>query len=243
MSFLPECPRWLAAGVIGAMALCARPGAAQAGDDAKASALAEAAAVEAHRGQRRAAIDHYEEAFAASPRRELLCAIATQYAALAGAGDPRDASLAIAYEEYCLYGASEPERAAITARLANLRELRRKLSPPPATTLPEGAATLQVHSPALTAGGYVMIAFGVASVVSGLAMFQVATSHDCYDCYRVMIATPLLLHGAGCVAGGIAMAVVGKREIPVPAPVLLVLPPATSQRGTAPLGLALVGRF
>src|SRR5512138_730714 len=97
--------------VLGVSALCAAPAAARAEDVAKASALAEAALARANQGERRVAIDLYEEAYAAAPRQEYLRAIAALYEGLATAGDPRDLRLAIVYYEKVLLNEGQtPQR-------------------------------------------------------------------------------------------------------------------------------------
>src|SRR5262249_37934019 len=96
-------------------------------DAAKAATLAEAAAIRAKAGERRVAIDLFEEAYAAAPRREYLRQIAELYAALALGADPRDIRLALlSYERYLREEGQTPERAMIEARVARLREWKVK---------------------------------------------------------------------------------------------------------------------
>ena len=76
----------------------ARP-AARPEDPARATALADAAAARAAQGARRVAIDLYEEAYAAAPRKEYLLQIGILYDNLAHGGDSRDVRLAILYLE------------------------------------------------------------------------------------------------------------------------------------------------
>ncbi len=125
-----------ASAVIGGTALVggARPACAE--DAAKATALAEAAVARARQGDRRVAIDLYEEAYAAAPRREYVRQIGILYDNLAHAGDSRDVRLAIVYlEKWLADEGATPERTAIEERLRRLRtwkaSMRAEPQPPP----------------------------------------------------------------------------------------------------------------
>jgi hypothetical protein len=122
------------AAVVGSAILCALPEEARAEDAAKAAVLAEAAAARSKQGERRAAIDLYDDAYAAAPRREYLREIAGLYDALALGGDPRDLRLAVNYyERYLADEGQTPERTAMEARIAALRAWKAKIrSEPPA---------------------------------------------------------------------------------------------------------------
>jgi hypothetical protein len=128
--------------VLGAAILCALPAEARAEDAAKAAVLAEAAAARSKQGERRAAIDLYDDAYAAAPRREYLREIAALYDSLALGGDPRDLRLAISYYERYLVGEPEtPERTAMEARIAALRAWKAKIrSEPPVPVAPAAQA-------------------------------------------------------------------------------------------------------
>jgi len=119
-------------------ALCAAPGEARAEDAAKANTLATAATERAKQGEVRVAIDLYDEAYAAAPRREYLRAIAALYDALALAGDSRDVRLAIVYyQRYLADEGQTAERAAVEGRLAVLQRWKANMraepqpAPPP----------------------------------------------------------------------------------------------------------------
>jgi len=122
---------FLAAAAIGLSVASATPP-ARADDAAKAAVLAEAAAARAQRGERRVAIDLYDDAYAAAPRREYLREIAVLYDALAMAGDARDVRLAISFYERYLAG-NDPllDRAAVQAHLARLREWKARMASEP----------------------------------------------------------------------------------------------------------------
>ncbi len=128
--------RWLGVALVGLAALCAAPGEARAEDGAKADALATAAAGRAKQGETRVAIDLYDEAYAAAPRREYLRAIGALYDNLALGGDSRDVRLAIVYYERFLTGEGLTDaRAAVEGRLTVLRQwkanMRAEPQPPP----------------------------------------------------------------------------------------------------------------
>jgi hypothetical protein len=124
--------------VLGVSSLCSWPEAAWAEDAAKASVLAEAAAARVNQGDRRVAIDLYEEAYTAAPRREYLREIAGLYEALALAGDTRDVRLAILYYERFLVGEGPTsERTAIEARLTGLRGRKARMRSEPLPQIPE----------------------------------------------------------------------------------------------------------
>jgi hypothetical protein len=238
---------------LAALALCAWPRAARAEDAAKASALAEQAAAEARQGRPRAAIDRYREAFAALPRQEFLCKIAAHYEALAGLGDARDVRLAVLYYEDCIRdGAPTPERADVEARLARLREQKGR-TPPPAPPPQAPSAEIgsapppRIHSPAMARGGYALIGLGLAQIVGGVVTLIIdqGLGGDIKGLASLEIGMPLFVSGAGCLAGGIPMAVIGRKTVPVVlTPLVIPSPRAASSLGAgAAVGLAIGGRL
>lgn len=70
------------------------------------------------------------------------------------------------------------------------------------------------HSLALMAGGLSLSAIGVLSILGGVtAIIQDKKDHD-EGILAAIVGAPLLVHGAGCIAGGIPMTVIGNRTIP-----------------------------
>jgi hypothetical protein len=143
--------------------LCSSPP-ARAEDAAKAGVLAEAAVARARQGERRVAIDLYDEAYAAAPRREYLREIAVLYDALAMAGDVRDVRLAIAYyERYLLGDDPMPDRAAVQARLAGIRAWKAKMPSQPMVRPPD---RMPIHVLAYKAENSYEVALGGESCVT-----------------------------------------------------------------------------
>jgi hypothetical protein len=119
---------------LGVALLCSAPAAARADDAAKASALAEAALARVKQGERRVAIDLFDEAYAVSPQREYLREIGKLYDGFAYAGDARDVRLAILYYERFLAGEGPTaERAAVEASLTRLRTWKARMRAEPQT--------------------------------------------------------------------------------------------------------------
>jgi hypothetical protein len=89
--------------------------------------------------------------------------------------------------------------------------------PPPAAYMP--TLRYKTHSPALMAGGIALTVLGGLSILSGATVILYDYSHK-YDPYgwgrllSTLVGAPLLIHGAGCFAGGIPMIVIGNRRIP-----------------------------
>jgi hypothetical protein len=230
----------------------ASPSSARAEDPDKTAALVAAGSEAAQQGDRRAAIHWYQEAYAAAPRRAHLCVIGLHYEALARDGDVRDACLAVFHYEGCLAGEGQtPTRADIEARIARLSSMPatvqaypppRRLPPPLPSPPPDASGPQRTHSRKLAAGGIVMAVLGAVQMVVGFGLLTQLTD---YNFGYGLAAAPLIVNGAGCIAGGVPMAVVGDRTIPVSTLAPLVLPAlSTSQRGpAAPMGLALVGTF
>jgi hypothetical protein len=101
-------------------------------------------------------------------------------------------------------------------------------SPPPGKT--------RNRSPGLIAGGTILLALGLASVIGGI------DAAACSECVYIRgIGAPLIVNGIGLTAGGIAMVVSGSRRIPVPA--VAVLLPSPAPWASAPVGLAFSGTF
>jgi hypothetical protein len=105
-------------------------------DTARADALGAAALARARQGERRVAIDLYEEAYAAARQPEYLRQIGALYDTLAHGGDARDVRLAILYlERYLAEAGQTPERPAVEERLRRLHAwkagMRAEPQPPP----------------------------------------------------------------------------------------------------------------
>jgi hypothetical protein len=70
------------------------------------------------------------------------------------------------------------------------------------------------HSLALMAGGISLTALGVLSILGGItAIVEDARNHD-DGILALIVGTPLIIHGAGCIGGGIPMWRIGDRTIP-----------------------------
>jgi hypothetical protein len=105
-------------------------------DTAKADALGAAALARARQGDRRVAIDLYDEAYAAARQPEYLRQIGALYDTLAHGGDARDVRLAIVYlERYLAESGQTPERPDVEERLRRLHAwkagMRADPQPPP----------------------------------------------------------------------------------------------------------------
>jgi hypothetical protein len=71
------------------------------------------------------------------------------------------------------------------------------------------------HSLALMAGGLTLTALGVLSIIGGAtAIAEDLNPHNETSGLGTLLGIGLLIHGAGCLAGGIPMAVIGNRSIP-----------------------------
>jgi hypothetical protein len=113
-------------------------------------------------------------------------------------------------------------------------------APPPALYVP--TLRYKTHSPALMAGGIALTVLGGLSILSGATVIIYDYSHK-YDpdgwgrLLSILVGAPLLIHGAGCFAGGIPMIVIGNRRIPVgyagpPAVPSISVGPTTTLRWT-----------
>ena len=72
------------------------------------------------------------------------------------------------------------------------------------------------HSEALMAGGIAMTTLGVLSVAGGVTAIIADSGHGDFDgVLAFLVGLPLLIHGAGCIAGGIPMIVIGNKQIPI----------------------------
>ncbi len=121
------------------------PRAACADDPARALALEDAAKARVAQNDKRVAIDLYEEAYAASPRREYLREMGKLYDELAYGGDSRDVRLAILYLERYLAGdAVVPDRAEVEARLTRLRGWKAHMRAEPQPTPPPSVVPLHM---------------------------------------------------------------------------------------------------
>jgi hypothetical protein len=110
--------------------------------------------------------------------------------------------------------------------------------PPPGAYPPAGAYPYQVppppsgrmktHSPALMGGGIALVALGGLSLLGAATAFvdDARSKGDFQGILSVIVGIPLLVHGLGCIAGGIPMIVIGKRRIPAdgPPPTLSLVP-------------------
>jgi len=135
MLFLASIGRSSVAVALVTLTLVAAPSPARAEDPARAAALAGAAAARARQRELRVAIDLYDEAYAAAPRREYLREIGALYDTLAYAGDSRDVRLAILYFERYLAGEAPPaDRDEVAPRLQRLREWRSRMRSEPMPT-------------------------------------------------------------------------------------------------------------
>ena len=81
---------------------------------------------------------------------------------------------------------------------------------------PMGPPRMKRHSPALMGGGIFLTAFGGLSLIGAATTFGLDSSGggDFSGFASLLIGLPLLVHGLGCIAGGIPMIVVGNKQIP-----------------------------
>ena len=108
--------------------------------------------------------------------------------------------------------------------------------PPPYMMSPPPTETRMVrHSGALMGGGIGLTAFGVISAIGGATAFaEDGHSGGSQGILSLLVGLPLLIHAAGCLAGGIPMIVIGNRKIPIEIPHMM--PTMVSSRGGAGLG-------
>jgi hypothetical protein len=121
---------------------------ARAEDAAKGAALADAAMARARQRELRVAIDLYDEAYAAAPRREYLRQIGALYDTLAYAGDSRDVRLAILYfERYLAHDPGDPpaDHDEVAKRLERLRGWKARMRAEPMIPAPR-PVTVQLHA-------------------------------------------------------------------------------------------------
>ena len=238
--------RWAGALVLGVGLGCAPSTVVRADEAPKAAAAAPAAPWTPDMG--RPAIRQMEDVYAAAPDPGLAREIAARYEALAAAGDPRDARLAIFYYEEALRSErSAPARADVEERLRRLRgRLVAGASPGPTQPWGSSRPAWKTHSPGLAAGGVVLLVLGAASIIAGAVVGPMCGSGG--TCGGWLAGVPLIIHGAGCFAGGIPMVVIGMRKVPAAAPTitpLWVKPTAGVPRSAAvaPVGLAATWLF
>lgn len=116
-------------------------------------------------------------------------------------------------------------RASLAAAFA-LQPALAAAQPPPAAPLAPAPQPLQVytpyartvtHSPALMGGGIGLLSLGVVSMAGGIGSIVVDASMngDSRGILTALLGIPTLIHGVGCVAAGIPMIVIGRRQIPV----------------------------
>ena len=72
------------------------------------------------------------------------------------------------------------------------------------------------HSLPLMAGGITLTAIGVLSILGGITAFieDQNSGGDARGYLGILVGIPLLIHGAGCIGGGIPMWRIGDRTIP-----------------------------
>jgi hypothetical protein len=79
-----------------------------------------------------------------------------------------------------------------------------------------GGVKYKRHSTALMAGGIALISVGAVSLGIGLGWWiGFAQNGGFGDSVGLVLGLPLTLNGAGCIAAGIPMTMIGKRQIPV----------------------------
>lgn len=73
------------------------------------------------------------------------------------------------------------------------------------------------HSEALMGGGVAMLTLGVLSLAGGVGTIVAdSSSHGDFSGYiAFLVGLPLLIHGAGLVAGGIPMILIGNKKVPI----------------------------
>jgi hypothetical protein len=84
-------------------------------------------------------------------------------------------------------------------------------------------------------GGIALTVLGGVSLIGAAAAFGVDTGNqgDFQGVLSILVGLPLLVHGAGCLAGGIPMIVIGNKDIPEGSASLL--PTIVPARGGAAL--------
>lgn len=117
-------------------------------------------------------------------------------------------------------------------------------APPPPTGHHTPTLRYKTHSPALMDGGIALVVLGGISLASGVGVIiwdqgRGANSSFPRGIWTGVAAIPLLVHAAGCIAGGIPMILIGSRQIPAgyagaaPSPVPSIsLGPTTTLRWT-----------
>ena len=105
------------------------------------------------------------------------------------------------------------------------------------------AGRMKRHSPALMGGGIALTSLGVLSVLGAGTAFAVdaGSSGEFRGILALIVGLPLLIHGAGCIAGGVPMIVIGARMIPAdgsPPPKTSFIPRLVPARGGAGLGFS-----
>lgn len=95
---------------------------------------------------------------------------------------------------------------------------------------------MKTHSPALMGGGIALTVLGGGSIVGAITIFGLDSgSHgDFSGLASVLIGIPLLVHGLGCLGGGIPMIVIGNKSIPANSASLV--PAIVPTRGGAGFG-------
>lgn len=73
------------------------------------------------------------------------------------------------------------------------------------------------HSTALMVGGIILSSVGVASIIGAITVFvgDGNSRGDFKGLASLVIGVPLMVHGLGCLGGGIPMWVIGARDIPL----------------------------
>jgi hypothetical protein len=87
--------------------------------------------------------------------------------------------------------------------------------PPPMMAMHE--PRMVRHSDALMGGGIGLTALGIASVVGGIGTIVddlTSRSYGGQGVATLIIGVPLVAHGLGCIAGGVAMWVIGAKKVP-----------------------------
>lgn len=79
---------------------------------------------------------------------------------------------------------------------------------------------MKTHSYPLMGGGIALTSIGVVSLLGGGAviMNDLDGGGDLKGLATIILGVPLVVHGLGCIGGGIPMIVIGARKIPLYSP-------------------------
>ena len=87
-----------------------------------------------------------------------------------------------------------------------------QMRPAPAPYVPR--LRFKRHSLALMAGGVALTTMGALSILGGITAIAEDSRQHADGILALIVGTPLIVHGAGCIGGGIPMIRIGDRTVP-----------------------------